>query len=115
MPTSLPQQFSSLSTADSDTKAIDASSPALISPSKTEYSQESESTDDSSDEGSSDKTMMLAAKTEHKLMEEQGMMADEPLLKANPHRFVIFPIQDNEVRTTLTSNRKRETCFRLCL
>jgi hypothetical protein len=38
-------------------------------------------------------------KTEHKLAEERGELADEPLLKENPHRFVLFPIQDDEVRS----------------
>jgi len=37
-------------------------------------------------------------KTEHKIAEENGEHLVEPLLKDNPHRFVIFPIQDDEVR-----------------
>jgi hypothetical protein len=37
-------------------------------------------------------------KTQHKLLEESGFPRSEPLLTANPHRFVLFPIQDNEVR-----------------
>jgi hypothetical protein len=37
-------------------------------------------------------------KTEHKLAEEAGLHLTEPLLVENPHRFVLFPIQDNEVR-----------------
>jgi hypothetical protein len=41
-------------------------------------------------------------KTEHKLAEERGELADEPLLKENPHRFVLFPIQDDEVRPKLS-------------
>jgi hypothetical protein len=71
MPTSLPHQVSSLLSADLDTRAIDASRPALISLSKMEHSEESDSTNDSSDEGSSDKTMMLAAKMGHKLMKSK--------------------------------------------
>jgi hypothetical protein len=37
-------------------------------------------------------------KTEHKLFEESDAF-EEPLLKENPHRFVLFPIQDNDVST----------------
>jgi hypothetical protein len=36
-------------------------------------------------------------KTDHKVAEEKGFQEEEPLLKENPHRFVIFPIQDNDV------------------
>jgi hypothetical protein len=38
-------------------------------------------------------------KSDHKLAEEAGEFADEPLLKESKHRFVLFPIQDNDVRT----------------
>lgn len=38
---------------------------------------------------------LMVQKTEHKLKEEAGMV--EPLLQENPHRFVLFPIQDNDV------------------
>lgn len=40
-------------------------------------------------------------KTEQKILEDKGLLAEEPLLKDNPHRFVLFPIQDNEVRLAL--------------
>jgi len=36
--------------------------------------------------------------TEHKRAELEGHHAEEPLLKENPNRFVLFPIQDTEVR-----------------
>lgn len=36
-------------------------------------------------------------KSDHKIEEENGLHAEEPLLKENPHRFVLFPIEDNEV------------------
>ena len=36
-------------------------------------------------------------KTDHKLKEERGELEPEPLLVENPHRFVIFPIKDNDV------------------
>ena len=35
--------------------------------------------------------------SEHKLAEIRGDHAEEPLLKENPNRFVLFPIEDNEV------------------
>mmetsp|Transcript_19705 Transcript_19705/g.46615 ORF Transcript_19705/g.46615 Transcript_19705/m.46615 type:complete len:440 (-) Transcript_19705:285-1604(-) len=35
--------------------------------------------------------------TEHKRAELEGRHAEEPLLKENPHRFVLFPIQDAEI------------------
>ena len=44
-----------------------------------------------------DNTSLLLKKTEQKLREERGELAPEPLLKENPQRFVIFPIQDNDV------------------
>ena len=39
-------------------------------------------------------------KTDHKRAEEAGFPLEEPLLKENPRRFVLFPIQDNDVRYT---------------
>ena len=35
--------------------------------------------------------------SEHKKAENAGRFLEEPLLKENPHRFVLFPIEDNEV------------------
>lgn len=35
--------------------------------------------------------------SEHKLAELEGRHMVEPLLKENPSRFVLFPIEDNEV------------------
>ena len=37
------------------------------------------------------------APSEHKVAENEGRHAVEPLLKDNPNRFVLFPIQDNDV------------------
>mgnify|MGYP005853532919 CR=1 FL=1 len=58
------------------------------------------STDDSSAASSEDLSQDSSAnkivKTEHKLFEE-SFGFEEPLLKENPHRFVLFPIQDNDV------------------
>lgn len=39
----------------------------------------------------------VVLKTDHKRAEEAGFAVPEPLLTENPHRFVLFPIQDNEV------------------
>ena len=95
IPATLEQQFSSLSTADAAELKDGATAPlaAVVSPTKSINSAFS----DESSQGSTESPTMLASKTEHKLKEEQGLMAEEPLLKANPHRFVIFPIQDNDV------------------
>lgn len=35
--------------------------------------------------------------TDHKVLYDSGKLEPEPLLVANPRRFVLFPIQDNEV------------------
>lgn len=37
-------------------------------------------------------------KTEHKIAEENGFHVEEPLLKENPNRFVLFPIQGKPSR-----------------
>jgi hypothetical protein len=42
----------------------------------------------------------LLHKSEHKLAKEMGDFIEEPLLKENMHRFVLFPIQDNDVSTS---------------
>lgn len=38
--------------------------------------------------------------------EMDGSLKPEPLLVENPGRFVLFPIQDNEVRESTTSLKK---------
>ena len=40
---------------------------------------------------------VVLQKTAHKLAQERGQHAPEPLLTENPHRFVLFPIQDNDI------------------
>ena len=35
--------------------------------------------------------------SEHKLAELAGLHAEEPLLKENPHRYVLFPIEEPDV------------------
>lgn len=68
----------------------------LISPSSSNDSVSSNSsTGDFSEEESADIKKLL--KTEHKLAEVEGRHLPEPLLVTNPHRFVLFPIQDNDV------------------
>ena len=61
----------------------------------------SDSSSDDDDASVSSHFSQIIGKTEHKLAEERGELADEPLLKENPHRFVLFPIQDNEVRRSV--------------
>ena len=96
-------QFASLSTTDSETKATAdiVSTPAIVSPTKSLRDADSYfESDEESSQGTNDSPdgpTMLLSKTEHKIMEEQGLLKEEPLLKENPHRFVIFPIQDNDV------------------
>ena len=42
--------------------------------------------------------------TDHKLAELAGKHLPEPLLMENPGRFVLFPIQDNEVRSQVKND-----------
>jgi len=100
--TNLDQRFSSLSMMDSVPKEEQEGTVAvpsnIVSPTKSEGGNSFFSSN-SDDEASHDDggIHMLVQKTEHKLMEEQGMLQDEPLLQVNPHRFVLFPIKDNDV------------------
>ena len=80
-------------------------SSMMISPDTTDISDKSLS-DDSSHTGSTgsdldefDASTMIKriGKSDHKIAEEMGFPVQEPLLKENPHRFVLFPIEDNEV------------------
>jgi len=107
----LEHQFSSLSTSDNTTTNNKDVTPAMVSPVKSEagshasvYSEASEEEEEEElleEEEPQQSGVMLAQKTEHKLKEEQGILQDEDLLKANPYRFVLFPIQDNEVSTAV--------------
>ena len=60
-------------------------------------------TDDTDDDDDDRSCGIVTAKpnvnqpTEHKILCDKGMFLSEPLLTPNPHRFVLFPIQDNEV------------------
>lgn len=142
IPTTLEQQFSSLSTEDRPEKTnvderITVSPPtthniaALVTPTKRDNdSLTSEEGDDvgfltPSTVGDSspvvapasvaadDRTksgMLLLRKTEQKLREERGELTTEPLLKENPQRFVIFPIQDNDVSMNMDSVSLKTLC-----
>ncbi|MGK3755483.1 MAG: hypothetical protein ACI8RD_007793 [Bacillariaceae sp.] len=107
IPTStLEQQFSTLSTEDN---VVEKVSPAFITPTKAERGDNNtnDSFDDDDEYSCSDGSPVAASpttavlqvikKTDHKLLEESGELAPEPLLVSNPHRFVIFPIKDNDV------------------
>ena len=95
----LEQHFSTLSTEDN---VVEKVSPAFITPTKAERDNFSDD-DDSCSDGSpvavspSNAVLQVIKKTDHKLLEESGALVPEPLLVENPHRFVIFPIQDNDV------------------
>ena len=99
--TNLEKQFNSLSTDEQVAVKI----PALVTPIKAEQgTNDSVASDDCScsygspaiASPSSPETSVIQ-KTDHKLKEERGELAPEPLLVENPHRFVIFPIKDNDV------------------
>lgn len=115
IPTTLEHQFSNLSTQDRPVTKDNAdgrpiTSSALVTPTKEDFSS-SASLHDHDSVASDDSPVAISPsnngyvggvlqKTDHKLREERGELAPEPLLMENPHRFVIFPIQDNEVRRT---------------
>lgn len=42
-------------------------------------------------------TKMVVKKSEHKIAELSGRFLEEPLLKENPSRFVLFPIEDADI------------------
>ena len=106
IPTTLDTQFSSLSMTENDSKVANNATPTLISPTKSERSFGSSDDESSTAEEQQTMVTMLAKKTAHKLKEEQGLFSEEPLLKENPFRFVLFPIQDNDVRTISVNDQK---------
>lgn len=67
---------------------------AAVSPSSCSVSSGSSISSDSDDSSSFTKKLL---KSDHKLAEEAGQFLPEPLLLENPNRFVLFPIQDNDV------------------
>jgi hypothetical protein len=46
---------------------------------------------------SSSSTDEIVRISDHKVAERDGLHVVEPLLRENPNRFVLFPIQDNDV------------------
>ena len=108
-PAALEHQFSSLSTAEPPVAEKEGedyvvvtptNNNAVVSPENSFERSDDDDTNSSRASATDNEDRMLVAKTEHKLMEEKGLLDDEPLLKENPHRFVIFPIQDNDVSRT---------------
>ncbi|KAG7338078.1 ribonucleotide reductase, small chain [Nitzschia inconspicua] len=105
VPTTLEHQFSSLSTNDTKIEdkenTLNSNAAPVVTPTKEDLRSVSETDSLTSDESlaaSPDcSSKFLIQKTEHKLKEERGELEPEPLLKENPHRFVIFPIQDNDL------------------
>lgn len=77
--------------------------PAFHSPSKVSLSDESSHTGVTDLDDDFDASTMIKAitKSDHKIAEERGFHVAEPLLRENPHRFVLFPIEDDEVRRVL--------------
>ena len=101
----LEQQVNTLSIED---HVVEKASPALITPTKGESDynpNDSLASDDdfSCSDGSpvavspTGTSIDVVKKSDHKLREERGELLPDPLLTENPHRFVIFPIQDNDV------------------
>lgn len=88
-------KFSLASTPSKPTGSV------VISPSSPGYtlSDDSSHSDNTSeiDEFDASTVIKRIGKSDHKIAEEQGLHEEEPLLKENPHRFVLFPIEDNEV------------------
>jgi hypothetical protein len=62
-----------------------------------------------------DSVVIAIVKTLHKIQEERGFETEEPLLKANPNRFVLFPIQDDEVRTNNYYIKCYSLLLKLCI
>lgn len=49
------------------------------------------------DEFDASTQVLQIGKSDHKIAEERGFSVQEPLLKENPHRFVLFPIEDDDI------------------
>ena len=78
---------------------------AAVTPDNSNASLSSSCSEGSLDEEDSIKRELKPVKTDHKLAELAGKHLPEPLLSENPGRFVLFPIQDNEVRRWNSRNR----------
>ncbi len=102
----LEQEFKALSTEDVVTDKPTPLATSFVTPKKQRDANSSILSDDDTcisetypvaPSPMTPDTVASITKTEHKLQEERGELAPEPLLSENPHRFVIFPIKDNEV------------------
>ena len=78
-------------------KGATAVSPVAPSPSDSAGSSVSSGSSMSLDDEQSSDVGKIAPVLEHKIAEMRGLHAEEPLLRENPNRFVLFPIQDNDV------------------
>lgn len=94
-----------------DSKAITAlvSPPTGCSVSSTSSSGSYISEEDTNSVSSSSSIANMF-QSDHKKAEIAGRHVPEPLLVENPHRFVIFPIQDAEVCSFLVCVPYNETC-----
>jgi hypothetical protein len=105
---------------DADHTVIGKMPPAQVTPSSHRLSSKDSLFSDNSSNSSESFDMddlppstadKCVVKTAHKLAEERGSYQVEPLLKENPHRFVLFPIQDIEV-SRLVNNKLLNKTFR---
>lgn len=105
--TALVEQFNALSTEEIPS---DKGAPSFLTPTKEKDANSSLLSDDDtvisesypvapspSTPDSAVHQHAAITKTDHKLREESGELAPEPLLVENPHRFVLFPIKDNDL------------------
>lgn len=84
-------------------KSLATSDTAVVSPEPADSpSVSSGSSADSLDDTNADNKQLVQI-SKHKADELAGRHAVEPLLKENPGRFVLFPIQDNDVSTCIMS------------
>jgi hypothetical protein len=74
-----------------------AALPHNVSPSASSVGSDDDMTSLTGVIGTSSRSSLIIAPSEHKIAENEGRHAVEPLLKDNPNRFVLFPIQDNDV------------------
>jgi ribonucleoside-diphosphate reductase subunit M2 len=96
-PTS-PMQKPNISHIDTSVLDADSTSPNLVSPSgSSTFSQGSSTGSVGSYSEHEDADIELVTKSDHKLLEDAGFPMEEPLLKENPHRFVLFPIQHDDI------------------
>jgi hypothetical protein len=99
---SLNDDFPSMISLDESLAAVVSPSPSyasLASPSR--HGDSSSSTTSSHSDEIEDFVVNPIVKTAHKLLEERGFAMAEPLLTENPNRFVLFPIQDDDVRSKI--------------